>query len=585
MDEDEGVLLSVMEDGDPEFEERADHISEEVLRTDTVTGDWFDDIYRALLSRGMVFVIGPRGCGKTHMMRYCWLKCCENKNSPLAVYVSFNRYLRLEPLLKTRADALSLFQTWVLCRILTAADETAERLCSASKVESESIKPNIFESFGLTREKVDALVARLERAGSLSPEEKSSANVISIEGVVQALSNFSKQVGRTRLIILLDDAALVFTPEFMVEFFEIVRVLKRQNISPKCSVYPGTTEYGPRFHADHEGRFVPAWLPVDHPSYRNIMANIGERRYPEGSSTLSKDINELLMYASFGVPRAYLTMLRELHSEISERSSGSQQAVNKVVQDHRDSRLREFRSLKLKMPKFNTVIGAGEELFDAIIRTLKTENENLVDPGTKQLLVGIPSTDLTSLPSRMVKLLVEAGLLFESPEVSHGPDRKYRRFMPHLAALIAARAFSERSRGSSAAQTVAFLQRRASKHPLRRSLLSLLPAVTSVQLDLPPCQACKTQRLNEQQKFCHNCGTQLTDNSTFTRLMKLPIGDVTNLSAWARAKIQERGIKTIEELLAFDDPGTELRKIHMVGPQRAEDYLTRVETYIDEFLS
>lgn len=403
--------------------------------------------------------------------------------------------------------------------------------------------------------------------------------------MVQALTNFSKQVGRSRLVILLDDAALVFTPEFMVEFFEVVRVLKRQNISPKCSVYPGTTEYGPRFHADHEGRFVPAWLPVDHPSYRSIMASIGGRRYPEGSNTLSKDTNELLMYASFGVPRAYLTMLRELHSEISDRSSGSQQAVNKVIQDHRDGRLREFKSLKLKMPKFNTVIGAGEQLFDAIIRTLKAENENLDESGTKQLLVGIPSTDLTSLPSRMVKLLVEAGLLFESTEVSHGPDRKYRRFMPHLAALIAARAFSGRSRGSSAAQTVAFLQRRAAKHPLRRSLQTLLPEVTSVQLDLPPCQACKTQRLNEQQKFCHNCGTRLTDDSTFTRLMKLPIADVTNLSSWARAKILERGIKTIEELLAFDDPGTELRKIHMVGPQRAEDYLTRVETYIDEFLS
>jgi hypothetical protein len=67
--------------------------------------------------------------------------------------------------------------------------------------------------------------------------------------------------------------------------------------------------------------------------------------------------------------------------------------------------------------------------------------------------------------------------------------------------------------------------------------------------------------------------------------MKLPISEVTNLSTWAREKIQQRGIKTIEELLAFDDPGTELRKIHMVGPARAEGYLTKVETYIDEFLS
>src|SRR5665213_375990 len=531
-------------DDDSCFEERADHVSEEVLRTDTVTGDWFDNIYKALLARGTVFVIGPRGCGKTHIMRYAWLKCCEYKSNPLAVYVSFNRYLRLEPLLKTRADALSLFQTWVLCRILIGADETAERLFDDPEANhGASPESGVFKNFDLTRAKVETLVARLERAGVLSPEEEASANAISIEGVVQALVGLSKTAGRSRTVILLDDAALVFTPEFMIEFFEIVRVLKRQNVSPKCSVYPGTTEYGPRFHADHEGRFVPAWLPVDHPSYRHIMGSIGQKRYTGGGGIPGKDVNELLMYASFGVPRAYLTMLRELHSETTERASGSQQAVNKVIQSHRDGRLREFRSLKLKMPKFNTVIGAGEQLFEAIIRSLKTENEKLDDSGTKQILLGIPSTDLTSLPSRMVKLLVEAGLLFESAEVSHGPDRKYRRFMPHLAALIAARAFSERSRGSSAGQIVAFIQRRSAKHPIRRSLQSLLPEVTAVQLDLPPCQACKTQRINEQQKFCHNCGTRLADDSTFTRLMKLPISDVTNLSTWARDKIQERGIK------------------------------------------
>ncbi|WP_441238220.1 ORC-CDC6 family AAA ATPase [Bradyrhizobium sp. 930_D9_N1_4] len=563
-----------------DFEERADHVSEETLRTGTVTGDWFDVISKSLVARGTVFVIGPRGCGKTHMMRYAWLRCCEQKGGPLAVYVSFNRYLRLEPLLKTRTDALSLFQTWVLCRILVAANETAERL-GLSSVEPGA--PNIFGSLSITKGQVEGLVTRLERAGVLSQEEEACANTISIEGVVLALVGLTRQFGRARTVLLLDDAALVFTPEFMVEFFEIVRVLKRQDISPKCSVYPGTTEYGPRFHADHEGRFVPAWLPVDHPSYCEIMGNIGQKRY--SGDAPGKDVNELLMYASFGVPRAYLTMLREIHSETSERGVGSQAAVNKVIQNHRDGRLREFRSLKLKMPKFNTVIGAGEQLFDAIIRILKSENEGLDSAGTKQLLVGIPSTDLTSLPSRMVKLLVEAGLLFESPEVSHGPDRKYRRFTPHLAALIAARAFSERSRGSSASQVVAFIQRRATKHPVRRSLESLLPASMKVQLDLPPCQSCKTPRLNEQQKFCHNCGSRLADDSTFTRLMKLPISDVTNLSAWARGRIQERGIKTIEELLAFDDPGTELRKIYMVGPQRAEDYLSRVEAYIDEFLS
>ncbi len=172
------------DESDSGFEERADQVSEEVLRTDTVTGDWFDIIYKALLSRGTVLVVGPRGCGKTHIMRYAWLRCCDTKNLPLAVYVSFNRYLRLEPLLKTRSDALSLFQIWVLSRILLAADDTAKRVLQGTPKATEAADasqgaeaaqvagPDVFTTFGIDRPQVEALIRRLEKAGAC-PKRKS----------------------------------------------------------------------------------------------------------------------------------------------------------------------------------------------------------------------------------------------------------------------------------------------------------------------------------------------------------------------------------------------------------------------------
>ncbi|MCK1437063.1 hypothetical protein [Bradyrhizobium sp. 15] len=589
------------DDSDSGFEERADQVSEEVLRTDTVTGDWFDIIYKSLLSRGTVLVVGPRGCGKTHIMRYAWLKCCDTKHLPLAVYVSFNRYLRLEPLLKTRNDALSLFQIWVLSRILLAADDTAKRVdngapkapiavelgqeAKGAQASSKSIPgSDVFAHFGIARVQVEALIRRLEKAGVLSEAEELSSNAISIEGVVQALTMLFKALGRTRLVIFLDDAALVFAQEFMTEFLDVVRVIKQQNISPKCSVYPGSTEYGPRFHADHEARFIPAWLPVDHSSYRDIMGAIGARRYAEGGR-LGSDVSGLLMYAAFGVPRAYLTMLREMVNENASGPAATQQALNKVIQQHRDSRLREFRSLKLKMPKFSSVIDAGENLFQKVVEIMKERNDALADKAEKQILFGITKEEMTAIPRRMFKLLVEAGLLFELPEVSHGQGRTYHRFTPHLAALIAARAFAGSSRGNSPAQMLSFIERKPTKHPIRQALASLLPSIKAVQFDLPPCQACTTPRISDEQKFCHHCGTRLADDSTFTRLMKLPITEVANLSTWARSQIDANGIKTIEELLAFEDPGTELRKIHRVGPRRATLYLLGVESYIDEFMS
>ena len=84
---------SAADDGNEEFEVRADHVTEAILRDSTVRGDWFDQIHESLVSTSLVLLIGPRGCGKTHTMRYTWLQCSEQKSLPLAVYVSFNRYL------------------------------------------------------------------------------------------------------------------------------------------------------------------------------------------------------------------------------------------------------------------------------------------------------------------------------------------------------------------------------------------------------------------------------------------------------------------------------------------------------------
>src|SRR5215207_6219054 len=102
------------------FEARADYIDENDLPQFTSKSDWFEAIHTELLSSQTAVIVGPRGCGKTHMMRYTWLRCRDNAEQPLATYVSFNRYLRLEPWMHRRADARRLFNAWVLALITDA---------------------------------------------------------------------------------------------------------------------------------------------------------------------------------------------------------------------------------------------------------------------------------------------------------------------------------------------------------------------------------------------------------------------------------------------------------------------------------
>ena len=52
------------------LEERADNLPASSIREETVKGPFFDKVYSSLIGRGMKLIEGPRGCGKTHMMRY-----------------------------------------------------------------------------------------------------------------------------------------------------------------------------------------------------------------------------------------------------------------------------------------------------------------------------------------------------------------------------------------------------------------------------------------------------------------------------------------------------------------------------------
>jgi len=439
-----------------------------------------------------------------------------------------------------------------------------------------------YDSFDYANGALDGLLATLERAASLTPEQEELASRITIESVMRSIEHLTQLAGRKRAVLLLDDAALTLTPEYMVEFFDVVRVLKSKLIAPKCSVYPGTTEYGPRFHARQEAREVHVWISIEHERYLEMMLEIGNTRAKTLQNALPEALQKQLALAAFGIPRAYLTLLRGM----DELGGASQANTNRVIQRHRDGILAEYRSLAEKIPKFATLISTGEVLFTKMIEAVRDANARLDDE--KQLLIGIEKTDFSQLSARMAKFLIEAGLLYEVADVSHGgPERIYRRFIPHLSALMAIRAFAVGKRGQASANVVDFLARKSTKHPVRRTLETLLgkELLSGLSIDLPTCQQCGEPRMNETQKFCHNCGSQLVDGSNFTRLMKLEFEKVPGLTDFQRQSLEELHLEKIGDLVAMEDPGTELRKVHNVGQKRSERIIYVTQSYIDEFLS
>lgn len=559
-----------------EFEERADQLSLEAIDASLADGQIFKSARQKLLAPGAKLLVGPRGTGKTHLMRYTYLHALNTNTSPLALYASFNRYLNLEPLLKKSPDALQRFHSWVIAKLLLSAFEFFRDKQADSTFLSRH--DSLYDEVRLRN-----LVSLLERGSGTEQYEEFGQN-LTVDHFLEAVRILSEKFSRKRAVLLLDDAALSLAEQYLVAFFEIFRLLKTEFIAPKASVYPGSTQYGPTFHASHEAEEVPLWLSVEDSEYLQIMGDIANRRLtPEEVQAINPDMLELLKYVSFGIPRAFLRLLREY----SDSQPGtSQQKINKIIERQTELIGAEYDSLGLKLKQFSSLVVAGRKLFDKAVSDIAAAQS--ADQKMRNITLGVrQDSDRTPLADRMLRFLVEVGLLYPLQAVSHGTNRKYDRFIPHLAFLYQQGAFREGKSAWSKGVSL-HMQRPPSKHPVRRDLSTLLTPdeLASLKLDLPPCQNCGTKRISDSQRFCHQCGSELVASSLFEECMKLPLEDVPGISKTLIARIHhDTRIRTVGHVYASQNASGDLQQAYYVGPVRAGDIINKVALTVNEFLS
>lgn len=559
-----------------EFEERADHLSLNTIDSSLANGEIFENARKKMLAPGAKLLIGPRGTGKTHVMRYAYLYAMRTPSEPLAIYANFSRYLNLEPLLKKSPDALKRFHSWVVAKLLLSCfgflrDASADTSALTGVDE-------LFDEVKLAN-----LVSLLER-GSGEKEYSEYGQFLTVDHVLRAITALCVAQRRKRAVLLLDDAALSLADQYLISFFEIYRLLKTEKVAPKASVYPGSTQYGPTFHASHESEEVPLWLSVDDSSYSKIMGDIATKRLPpEQIRRINPDILELFKYMAFGIPRAYLRLLREY---ADDNAGTSQQRINKIIERQTQLIGAEFDSLGIKLKQFSTLVSTGRKLFDKACQDIADSQDG--EPAHRNIILGIrQDADRNPLTERMIRFLIEVGMFFPMQAVSHGPNRRYDRYIPHLA-FLQQRGVFRLGRGSSLRDVALYMQRPASKHPVRRYLSTLLTPdeLMSLKLDLPPCQACNTARINESQRFCHNCGKELVASSLFEECMKLELKNIPGISEALVKRIhKDTSIRTVGHVYASQNASGELQQASYVGPVRAGGIIDKVAEAVNEFLS
>jgi hypothetical protein len=564
------------------LQQRADYIPLEDLPSETAqTGSLFHRVTTELTNRGLRTIVGPRGCGKTHMMRYAWLTCRNKSTKPFAIFASFQRYFRLEPLLSSNVGASQLFHSWVLARILLSTKESCDAW--TPKLDDAS---GILESHGYPVASLLTLSTKLERTQTIDGEWAAFSDSLSIDRTKIIIDKLCEISGRKYSVLLLDDAAMALTPDYLVEFLDIVRSLKSSTIVPKVSVYPGTTEMSPRFHEGQDAISIPAWISVEDADYENIMHDIALVRVKE-LGRISEDAQAILRFAAFGIPRAYLTMLEDF---LRGRFRTTQQGVNRVINDHLTARLGEYRTLGKKIPKFEILVASGEKFLHAIAKELKNYNRTLLLRHQRGITYGLRTDEKNALLERTLSLLIEAGLIFNDGEVKHGsPERIYHKYIPHSALLLNIGTFTKEEGSGSLKENLEAIHYKQTKHPLRKSLSAIMgdDFVKNLNLALPRCSYCHTQRMTDNQRFCHNCGQQLVDVSAFNQCLDTPITDVPGLTKWQRAQIAQNlpFFKTIRDYLAKQDPAAELLTVWGFGKQRTARIVDVLNSYVDDFLS
>lgn len=566
--------MVIQEYEDNGFEERADYILDDDIKKWNVDIPYFETIQKKLIEKGAKVLVGPRGTGKTHQMKIAYNNCVNDASKPFAAYVSFSKYYYLEPLLSRNPAAITVFHTWVLCKVILACIDAVGRINKTSK--------EIF-CYGITKEYMERFVAQSEKNVQESWHSDITRN-ITIQYVLNFVTESMIECKRKRAVLLLDDAALTLTKEYMVEFFDIFRSLKTLNISPKASVYPGTTEYGPRFHLKQDGDPFNVWFEPQGLEYAEFINQLCEKRFSEIS--IDENIKELLMYASFGNPRAFITLLRDFEQNTSK---STQLNFNKIIDERCKLLKDEYISIKQKLNQYSTIIDTGWEFFEAILDEITSANKKIAttDVAEKQIIIGLLDSRDKSI-ERMIKFLNEAGLLYEElPPVKHGENREYKRFIPHFIFLFQKRAFSP-GRGFNVTEILEFIKRKNAKHPIRKdNIYNMLgnDALKNLKLDLPPCTNCGANRLSENQKFCHSCGYELVSKSSFEKCMQLTIDELP-LTEWQKNKIKEEtSLKTVKDFISISNIGDELRKPHGFGKIRAEKIINKVNILIEEFLA
>lgn len=550
---------------------RAEDLSPQEIVAWTVLTDRERSFIHKLKSPGQRLLTGPRGCGKSTYLRYAYFECLQEQNI-FPVYVNYSKSISLEPELTKSSAALATFRQWILANIIVGIETTFRELGTDS--EPLGAHTNLHEA--------RALVEAVEQRRAATDAHTD----LTVTDTLEALDHALSLTGRSRAVLLLDDAAHAFSADQQREFFEVFASLRSRSVSAKAAVYPGITTYTSKFHVGHDAQVIDVWMDVDDASFLPMMKDVAQKRLTEDQLTELARRDGLLEYlalASFGLPRAFINMLSktlEDFSAISTALTSSVQVAGGAIKESVESAEKIFMSLENKLPRYKNFVALGNELLAATVAAIKEYNDGRSESDPRTMLC-LYRLDLSPEIERILGFLEYAGLARRGHPIRMGDDR-YEVITVHYGVLIKEGALNL-GRNPKLSNAISTLEKRVANVWTRRRVESLLGADyrDRCRLNLEPCPACDTPREVAEARFCFNCGTRLEEASVFQELLGAPVNRLAVGDALIRRISEDNRFTEVKDIL-MDEEQQELLKIKYIGPVRASKIYAAAEEFVYE---
>lgn len=551
------------------FIEQAEYIPKEDFISLSSAHPNEDIILNKLIQSGAKLLTGPRGCGKTTLILKAYNKLLSPKHTAFGIYVNFKTSLKLEPIYKSNANGSYWFTYWMCLKIYQGLYQ-----CVRDHKKS-SIKLSISEDD--TKQLLNLLeLGEIEKAKTLEDQINFSTLEFDIDIVFQILN-------KNRCVLLFDDAAHAFSVEQQKDFFELFRKIKSRYISPKAAIYPGVTSFSPTFNVGHDAEEVNAWIDPESDRYLEFMLELLKKRLPERVFHIlmeNKNLVYIICYSSFGIPRQLLNIVRNLYTENEDLSLNiniDRVNVFKQVRISYKSTFNVFTSLEKKIPTYVNYVEEGRKVFDKIVALIKQYNR-LKPIARKSVTISIKK-EIHSDLKKILGFFQYAGLVSYKGQLSKGEKGVFEMYLVNIGALVETNAILTTRSISLVELATALITRNAHEFTRTKSENLLSDGLDSIKLNLPACQKCRAERINENSRFCHNCGAPLITSSNYENLINEPIESLQLTDKRTKTIKQNSSIRKIKDIL-YDIGSTELRSVPQVGKYWAHRIYYLAEEYI-----